>query len=156
VAQVAGGPGPFRLRVWISTLDAEASASLAGVTVGLLTSQQGNATEVKEDPARTKVIAGRTWHLFTGTIDHSLKLGGFVLFDFKASKNTWLIQAPEFIPVALAPSEKTTLLQHPAARPRPLTEHEQQLIRRYQQQPRISVPAGHPALSEDPRQLPRH
>src|SRR5262249_6218254 len=60
MAQVVGGTGPFRLRVWVSTDNADASASVDGVSIGLLTSLNGTAITVSEDTASTKVIAGRT------------------------------------------------------------------------------------------------
>ena len=153
VAQVAGGPGPFHLRVWVSTLDATASATLTGATVALLTSADATTgTVVTEDATKARVIAGRTWHLFTGQISQALSLGAFVIVDFPASTNTWLLQAPEFIPTAIDPSPTTEILQRrPAAKARPATAHERSVIRRYRLQPKLSVPAGHRALRDEPR-----
>jgi hypothetical protein len=148
LAQVPGGPGPFTLQAWVSTLDAKASASLTGVTFGLLASlDDTDAVVVAEDPAKARVIAGRTWHLFTGQSAQDLSIGGFVLLSFAASANTWLLQSPEFIPVALDPSPATTV--------RPATARERALIAKYKHQPKISVPAGHPAISDLPRDQPR-
>lgn len=153
LAQVPGGPGPFRLRVWISTLDASASAPLSGVTVGLLTSLNQSALPLDEDPAKAQVIAGRTWHLFEGQISDDLSLGGFVLFDFAPSQNTWLLQAPEFIPIALDPAAAQKARRLPAARARPMTAREGELVRRYRQYPRISVPASHRVMGDRPPDL---
>jgi hypothetical protein len=157
LAQVPGGPGPYHLRVWVSTLDAKASASLTGITAGLITSLDAtDVIEVTEDPAKAQDLAGRTWHLFTGQIDQPLSVGGFFLLDFPATTNTWLLQSPEFIPVALDHSPTQEKLQHrPPSAPRPATAHEKDLVRRYRLQPKISVPAGHRAITEQPRDLHR-
>ena len=150
LAQVPGGPGPYHLRVWISTLDTTASAWLDGVSVGLMTALNGGLIAVEEDPTQAQVIAGRTWHLFTGEISRSLTLGGFVLFDFPASTNTWLLQSPEFIPTAIDPSSTADRARRRAARePRPITARERALADRYWRQPKLSVPGGHPALYDD-------
>ena len=152
--QVPGGPGPFHLHVWVSTLDATASATLKGVSIGVLASESATSTlEVHEDTTRAKVIAGRTWHLFDGQIPQDLQLAAFVLFDFNASKNTWLLQAPSFAPVALEPAASTSK-SRPVLAPttaRPMTTRERELVRRYKSQPRWSVPANHPSITERPR-----
>jgi hypothetical protein len=157
VAQVPGGPGPFHLRVWISTLDATQSASVDGATVGLLTALDQKAIQISEDPKQARVIAGRTWHLFAGDITQNLSLGAFVDIDFLPSSNTWLIQAPEFIPKAIDPTPNAELVRRspPTARTRPMTAPEKAIVARYRQQPRISVPASHPSLDDEPRDLPR-
>ncbi len=153
VAQVPGGPAPFRLRMWISTLDAAASTTLSGVTVGLLLSEYSQSViEIKPDPQSARVIGGRTWHRFDGTITSDLKLGAFVILEFAASKNTWLVQAPEFIPAAIDPPS-TTMALNPALTPsrRPATDAEKQLVDRYRHQPHLSVPASHAAVTDRPR-----
>jgi hypothetical protein len=152
--QVPGGPGPFHLRVWISTLDASASTSMDGVSIGLLTSLASNLVTVDEDPAQAKVIAGRTWHLFTGEISQNLRLGAFVLFDFPPSANTWLVQAPEFIPTAIDPSSTDKVRRRAARAPRPITAREQALVDRYRLQPKLAVPGGHRALRGDRAPVP--
>jgi hypothetical protein len=153
IAQVPGGPGPYRLHVWVSTLDPAASAHLTGLQAGLLTSlgDQGGFS-VDEDAAKAQVLGGRTWHLYTGDIDHELPMGGFVVLDFQASANTWLLQSPEFIPTALLPPEPEARAFHPPAKAHALTEHERALMRLYASQPRVSVPASHPAVNELDRQ----
>jgi hypothetical protein len=115
-----------------------------------------DAVVVAEDPAKARVIAGRTWHLFTGQSAQDLSIGGFVLLSFAASANTWLLQSPEFIPVALDPSPMQDRFGHrPATTVRPATARERALIAKYKHQPKISVPAGHPAISDLPRDQPR-
>jgi hypothetical protein len=102
-----------------------------------------------EDAAKAKVIAGRTWHLFDGEIDTSLSLGGYVAFQFGPSANTWLLQAPEFVPVAL--EKPVGPATPPAMRlgvERAMTPAEKQAVFRYASRPRVSVPAFHPILRE--------
>jgi hypothetical protein len=155
VAQVAGGPGPWHLKVWISTYDAAESGTLSGVTVGLLTSLNSEAIEVTEDATKTKVIAGRTWHLFDGIITQDLAIGGFVVFEFAASKNTWFIQSPDFYPAATeAPAGASGKFAARSAKsPRPMSFWEKELVRHYIQKPRISVPASHPLINDMPKDL---
>jgi hypothetical protein len=149
MAQVPGGPGPFHLRVWVSTLDLRASTDVGYVTVSLLGSLNGgDAVQVYENVSAAKVIAGRTWHLFEGDLMEDRPLGGFVQFDFQASVNTWLLQAPEFAPKALIPTQTPELLRSMSpARHREMTARERAFVDNYRKQPRISVPASHPTIS---------
>jgi len=158
IAQVPGGSGPYHVQVWLSTLD-EASSSdssnWTGVTVGLLVSEDSNIIPVSEATASKKVIKGRTWHLFKGDIAKDLRLGAFVALDFAASKNTWLVQAPEFVPVALLDSSKQSLSLHrPALAPMPLTPTLKRCIELYVNRPKPSVVPWHRLLrGRDPRRL---
>lgn len=155
IAQVAGGPGPFNLRVWVSTLDAATSAKVTGVHVGVLTSiANGQVIDIDEDTKKARVIAGRTWHCFAGTFPKSLSLGGYVLVDFAPSANTWLLQAPEFVPKLIDPAA-TAEISLPIAKARAMTARERELIIRYKKQPLISVPGGHPVLQDQPEEIHR-
>jgi hypothetical protein len=155
VAQVPGGPGPFRLRVWLSTVDPAASVAPAGVTFGLLTSLNGKVVEIEEAAGQAKVFTtatadggvARTWHLYEGTIDAAIQLGAFVVLDVHSSANTWLLQAPELVPLALVP-EAAKGAPRAAKVPRDATEREREAIRWVKKQPVISVPAAHAAVSE--------
>jgi hypothetical protein len=149
MAQVPGGPGPFHLRVWVSTLDLKASTDVSLAAVSLLGSlNNADAVQVDENVSAAKVIAGRTWHLFEGDLMEDRPLGGFVQFDFQASTNTWLLQAPEFVPSALIPTQTPELLRRTLpARHRQMTAREHAIVDNYRKQPRISVPASHPAIS---------
>ncbi len=153
VAQVPGGPGPFRLRVWISTQDPAASTAIEGVAVGLLTSLDGNAITVEEDVGSAKVIGGRTWHLFQGEIGQDLQLGAFLDFHFPASANTWLVQAPEFIPSALVNSGQGPGTTFRAARVRALNAHERAILVRHKRSPKLGIPATHKLMREGRREL---
>ena len=149
LAQVPGGPGPFHLRVWVSTLDPAASATLPDVAAAVLTSLTATATDVTEDPAKARVIGGRTWHLFDGIVSQDLTLGAYLAFEFPASKNTWLLQAPEFVPVALeSPAKADAVVPRLFQFARTMTANERQAIIRYVRQPRLSVPPFHPAMSD--------
>jgi hypothetical protein len=150
LAQVPGGPGPFHLRVWISALDPDASADVSGAGVSLLGSLSGKkAVQITENVDAAKVIAGRTWHLFEADVMGDRPMGGFVLLDFPSSANTWLLQAPEFVPTALLPSPAPQLAQRKLrlARDREMTERERALIDNYVHQPHISVPGSHPSIT---------
>jgi hypothetical protein len=68
------------------------------------------------------------------------------VLDFAASKNTWLLQAPELIPAAIDPAPPSAA--GPPAAPRPPTEREREAVRTLRAQPVLSVPASHPAVSE--------
>jgi hypothetical protein len=150
LAQVPGGPGPFHLRVWISALDPDASADASGVGISLLGSLNGSkAAQVTENADAAKVIAGRTWHLFEADLMEDRPIGGFVVLEFASSANTWLLQAPEFVPTALLPSPAPELAQRKLrlARERVMSERERALIDKYIHQPHISVPGSHPAIT---------
>jgi hypothetical protein len=161
LTQVPGGPGPYHLRVWISTLDPAASATIKGVTVGLLTSLGADLIAVTEDESKAQVFvspdadggSARTWHLFEGQLAQAIDIGAFVVLDFPASKNTWLLQAPELIPVAIDPAPQAEIIHRRAADARPATPALRSLIERHRREPRISVPASHPAVSERPKSL---
>ncbi len=149
-AQVPGGPGPFEVRVWISTQDPAASAKFVGAEVAVLTAQSGGTTiSIHEDTTKARVIAGRTWHLYAGTVNQDLPLAAFLLLDFAGSANTWLLQAPEFVPGALVATGATTKARplRPATTMRPETTRERELVRDYQRQPHLSVPAWHPSIT---------
>ena len=152
LAQVPGGPGPFHLRVWVSTLDPAASATVPDASALVLTSLSATATEVSEDPAQARVIGGRTWHRLDGIVSQDLTLGGYVAFEFQATQNTWLLQAPEFVPVALEASAAAAV-PRVFRFPRAMTAGERQAIIRYVRQPRLSVPPFHPARA-DPDSAP--
>jgi hypothetical protein len=72
----------------------------------------------------------------------------------QASTNTWLIQAPEFIPQSIDPAP-TTKSKRPAAVEKPMSDYQKKLVARYNRAPRISVPAGHKSRLDPQRELRR-
>lgn len=156
LAQVPGGPGPFHARVWISTLDPDASlVEVSVVQVSVLGSlNMRDTVDVTENVDAAKVIAGRTWHLFEADLMDARSIGAFVLFQFPSSANTWLLQAPEYVPTALLPPPAPEMAQRTLrlGRVRAATAHELALVDKYVHQPRISVPASHSAITGRDRQ----
>jgi hypothetical protein len=154
-AEVTGGRGPFRAKVWISTQNAAASkdapslATISLVAAGNTTLDNsglrtlGKSYDLKEDAAARLTLAGRTWHRMVAEIPDTIDAGAFFTLGFRPSKNTWLMQAPEFVPTELLkPVMARTLSLGPRTPGRSATAAELELVRRYRARPLISVPAS--------------
>lgn len=112
VAQVPGGTGPYRVRVWIATdqplPDTTPLDSIVRVTLADATKAGSSLSGTDVPAGATRVVDGRTWTRFEAEAPGPFTLGAYLVLRFKNSKARFLLQSPEVVPAALDATSPVT------------------------------------------------
>lgn len=137
LAQVVGGVGPYVGRLWVTTDTGGDEGALALVKVSLAGAGASglSSTDLPRVPEATRVLDGRTWSLFEGEAKGPFALGGFLIVRVRASKQRFLLQAPEVLPKALTGTPKLSLAG--GGLPRPLEPDEAAAIEHVRRVPLV-------------------
>jgi hypothetical protein len=145
LASVIGGTGPYHVSIWASRSNAAgAPVDLTlpdkNLTISLATNPDpvGGSTNtvypLVGNPVPLKASNGRSWTHFTVDVSDPLPAGVFLLIGTGTKGGQYQLAAPEVTSLALTQQISTELPVRTT--PRPQTESEAALLRRYVQTPR--------------------